>query len=424
MIPGRILVVDDKKDEVSELVEEFHRRGDFAVYSGLPIENVYYRNTRLLILDYYLIEDSEKDSLAAISETVRSVFQNSKFFMLVIWSAKVTSSNRKEFKNKIVEEYEERFKAKIPCIILDPISKDELDYAKLVEKIDAEIANYPDLELLYEIEKAVDRAKDKVVTQVYDIGNWSNLVRSLTEEYDIDSVAREILVVYLNMLKRDLSSSEKLRNCMTRIIDATAVKPFDDASFGKIYSAQYYYEVAKGEQIGTGDILCSRKSGKFYIVITPECDITNDKHTATTLIESRRIEHSKLADPSYVQDIAGSYGLRESDGSVMSSKFVEALMKGTGLRANFCVLPFMKEGVEFYHLLFDFHKTKSVKKAKRLSDLKGYRRVCRVDSPMINRFLQQYSSQCSRFGTMTIPKEVLKSSISKLPRKIRQEDTA
>jgi hypothetical protein len=419
MIPGRILVVDNRKGDVDELVAEFLKRGEHAMFSELPVNSEYYRNVRLLILDYYLLEESEENSLGAICEIVRGVAENSKFFMLIVWSARVTKSNRREFKESIMRTYEERYRSKLPCILLDPIGKGELDHARLIEKIDQKVADYPEIGLLYEIEKMLDKTKDKVVTRIYEIGNWSNLVRSLKEEYNTDSVGRQMLAIYVNLLKRELTPTPELRSCVNRV--ARIVKASSDVAFGKVYSAQYYYQVSEKEQVGVGDVLREVGSSKYYIVITPECDITNNKHTATTLVESRRIEHSELADSDYIKKIAGFYRLREKNGTVRSSRVIEAVVKGTGLKGNYFVLPFLEEGEAFYHLVFDFHKMKTLKKAKRLSELKGYRRMCRVDSPMINRFIQQYVSQCSRVGTMTIPDELLETLVSRIPNPLKKE---
>ena len=63
MIPGRILVVDDKKGEVADLIDQFTKRGEHAVYWPVPVEGEYYEDIRLLVFDYWIFEDSESDSL-------------------------------------------------------------------------------------------------------------------------------------------------------------------------------------------------------------------------------------------------------------------------------------------------------------------------------------------------------------------------
>ncbi len=78
MIPGTILVVDDKEGEVKDLVNEFVQRGENAFYLGAPFEHKHCENVRLLIFDYWIDENSEPNSLAIISEVIHTVFQKSK----------------------------------------------------------------------------------------------------------------------------------------------------------------------------------------------------------------------------------------------------------------------------------------------------------------------------------------------------------
>jgi len=408
MIPGRILVVDDKRAEVDELVNEFLRRGEHAIYSGISVESEYCNNVRLLILDYFLLEDSEENSLRAIATIVNDVFKRSKFFLVVIWSAKVTEDNKKEYEKSIRKTYKTLFDQNMPGILLEPISKGELDCTKLIERIEEEITNHPNLNLIYEIEKIIDRTKDKAINQIYDIGNWSNLIKNLKLEYDVDSIKRQILYIYLNLLKRNVDPTEsaKLENCVKQMVKE--IEPFDVSDFGKVYSAQYYYKILDREQIGTGDILFNEKLNRYYMIITPECDITNDKHTATKMIQSSRINHSELGNPEYLKKIKKEIPALHD---VKRGDIIDAVIHGIHLKTNYHSLNFLydyKSG-EFYHLIFDFHKVKSLKKARKVYELSGYNRVCRVDPPLINDFVQQYVAHCSRFGTMTIPKEVTKA---------------
>jgi hypothetical protein len=44
MIPGTILIVDDKEGEVKNLVNEFVQRGENAFYSGVPFGHKHCEN--------------------------------------------------------------------------------------------------------------------------------------------------------------------------------------------------------------------------------------------------------------------------------------------------------------------------------------------------------------------------------------------
>lgn len=423
--PGKILVVDNAPGDVDTLMKEFMNRREHAIYSGIPFTNENCEDSRLLIIDYWLIEQNEKDSLSAICDTIKKLFEKSKFFITVIWSAQLTKANGAEYKKNVIKEYLVRYPGEpIPCFLLDPISKGELNCVQLIEKIEKEIAARPEFNLLLEVEKTIHNAKENVGIQIYNIGGWANLVGALSREYDSESIGRWLLTIYVNMLRRNIKPTDKINECINTIKPKKDAKGkikliFNDITdFGKVYSAQYYYEVSKKEQISSGDILYHKKSGKYFVVITPECDIANDKHTATKLVEATKIDNEKLiTDSAYARKVAEVFDIKEeADGKIISFKVINAIMQGAGLKNNYGRLLFLRNGDSFYHLVADFNKTRFLKKTKRLSDLRGYSRVCRVDSPMVNSFIQQYASQCSRFGTMTVPKEI--SLVSKLTTKI------
>jgi hypothetical protein len=421
MIPGTILIVDDKEGEVKNLVNEFVQRGENAFYSGVPFGHKHCENVRLLIFDYWIDENSEPNSLAIISEIINTVFQKSKFFLIAIWSARIKTQDKAVYKEKIMKAYNDRYGSPIPCILLEPVGKEELGYAGLIDKISCEITAHPELNLLYEAEKIVDAAKIKVGAQIYEIGSWSALIMELGREYNTESIERLLLSIYLNMLERNAEASEEFKKCVREIKEhQTNPPPFNDLDFAKVYSAQYYDSVSEKEQIRSGDLLFNEKANKYYMVITPECDITNNKHTATTLIEATRIDHAKLSDTAYLTKLGQDFEIVEDDGVTISFvNVINSILHGKGgLKTNYGRLLFLKDATKFYHLIFDFHKVTSIKKARKISDLEeGYARFSRVETPLLNSFIQQYASHCSRFGTMSIPKEMSKAISSKLATK-------
>lgn len=403
LVPGRILIVDDKRGEIEELLSEFLEKGEHAIYSGINVNTEYFANIRLLIMDYLLFEYSEKDSLDAICRIINDASKKSKFFLIAIWSGKVTAENREKFKQNIVEKYEQDYQEKIPGILLLPVNKDELNYKGLIEKIIDEIPNHPDLSLIFEIEKIVNEAKDVVINRIYDIGNWSNLIKNLKVEYDIYSIRRQVLRLYLNFLKRNLVISDEFKKSVFKLTKIS--QEFNIIDFAKVYSSQYFSKLSNKEQIGTGDILYNEIMHKYFLIITPECDITNNKHTKTSLIEAVRIEHSELDDPAYITTLKNNVDPLKK---IRRGKIIPAVIHGSGLKNNYYILNFVYdfENRKYYHLLFDFHKVKSLKKIKKIYELKNYKRLCRVESPLINDFVQKYSTHCSRFGTMKIPEQV------------------
>lgn len=415
MIPGKILIIDDKRGEVDSLIDEFSEMGEHVVYSDELVKEECYNNIRLLIMDYWIHEDDEENSLDTIATVIKEASEKSKFFMTAIWSVKTTEENKTQYQKNIVERYLKNNKEEtsIPCVLLEPMSKKDLDYLQLIKRIEEEIKKHPNLNLLYEAEQIVDKAKDCVANQIYALGGWSNLTKTLQNEYDIDSIGRQILSIYFNFLKRCYSPSAQFKECITELLSSK--DDFNLNDFAKVFGAQYYFNVGENEQVGTGDILFNKEKVKYCIVMTPECDITQNKHTAITLVESMKFTHDELADREKLRDLAKTFDLRNKEGKLEGpSQTVSALLFNSGIASNYCTLPFLTDPTsgKYYHLIFDFHKMIQVNKTKDLKELPEYARICRVDVPLINSFIQKYTSHCSRFGVMSFPKEEIKAKLS------------
>lgn len=414
-IPGKILIVDDTPEDVKELLKEFTELGEHALYSGLIVNPEYYKNIRLLIMDYWIHDTDEKNSLETIATIVEEAFKESKIFMVVIWSVKTTDSNFEEYTDKVKSVVKKRLQTEdAPIIILDVLSKNDLDAKKLIEKISQEIPNHPELQFLYEIEKIVDQAKDSVTNKIYDLGSWSTLVKNLKKEYDQKSIENQILCVYLNFLKNNLFASTEFTQCLETLLKKEE-NPFNINDFARLYSAQNYFEVDDDSQIGNGDVLYDKESKVYCLVTTPECDIAQNKYTALKLIESERIEQEHLMDKASLQQMAKKYNLVNEGKFFGPTGTLKAVLFNQGMSGNYCTIPFLKDQKSnFYHLIFDFHKVKNIKKIRSLSELPNYQRVCRLNTPLMNDFVRKYASHCLRFGIMSLPRDEIKAKLTEI----------
>jgi len=408
-IPGRILVVDNVEDDVKELISEFMKKGENVTYTQPFFEDDnLFRNVRLAILDYFLIEGDLDESLNTISLFINNIYKKTKFFMVAVYSAKITADNGEDVVKKIQENYLKNYKEELPCFLLSPFSKKTLTSANLIKCLETNISKNLDFELLYEIENILDDARDAVVSIVYETGNWSNFVRNLKKEVGSTSINRHVMEIYMNITKRYLNSTSKLESVIKRMLEDA--KQIDDKNFGKIFFLQNYYYFSGDEKHWTGDILCSKKNG-FAIVLTPECNFAQDTYNAIRIVECEKIDHKDLNKPKILETIKIKFKVN-SHKAVINAIFKEK----SQLKQNYYSIPFLldKSTGEFFHLILDFDKTKYLPKDVTLSSL-GYSKVCRIDRPLINRIQQCFAVHCSRIGTMTIPLELVDELKKRLP---------
>jgi len=410
-IPGRILVVDNVEEDVRDLINELMKKGENVSFTEPFFEDdSIFRNVRLVIFDYYLIEEDIDESLNTISLFINSIYKRTKFFMIAIWSAKIAKENGAEVAKNIRNNYFGNYETELPGVLLPPFSKHELNSSNLIQQLKASISKNPDLELLYEIENILDIARDVVVSNVYEIGNWASLVENLEKEVGSDSINRHVMEIYVNIVKRYLKPTDGLDKILRKMLKSAG--EINPEKFGKIFFLQNYYYVPENERLWTGDVLVSSEKNEYAVTITPECDFAQNRCNAVRIIECERINHSDLNKPKVVEMIMKKYGLN-SPKAVINALFKER----SQLRQNYYSIPFLSKQSEedFFHLILDFDKTRYLSNVKFPSDKGGYSRVCRIDTPLINKVQQRFAAQCSRIGTMSIPEkltEKLKENVS------------
>lgn len=401
-IPGRVLIVDNVEADVDSLVAELMKKGENVLFTGPIFESEdIFRNVRLVIFDYYLIEEDLDESLNTISLFVNSIFKKTKFFLIAIWSGKIGKKNGGNIVRSIKDNYKRNYKVDMPGILLPPFSKRDLSSNALIDRLVQSISRNPDMEILYEIESILDNARDTAVSDVYEIGNWSSLVKNL-EKAGVEVTSRGIIRIYVNVIKRHLGITKKLKECVRKMAQASS--DIDVEKFGRIFFLQNYYHVPEPEALWTGDVLKNDETNEYVMVLTPECDFAQDKYNAIKVGECVRIDHDNLLDTEAVTPIIEEFGLNSQKAAI------NAVFKETSqLGRNYYPLAFLleKPGKDFFHLIIDFDKTKYLPKSKSLSELNGYSRICRVDNPLINKVQQRYGSYCSRVGAMAIPADLV-----------------
>lgn len=189
----------------------------------------------------------------------------------------------------------------------------------------------------------------------------------------------------------------------------------DPEKYGQIYGLQSYYDVYSDEHTWTGDIL--EKDGEYAIVITPACDFAQCKRRPLDfikIISSIRINHDDLTDLERLNEIKTKLKIK-----ARRKEVPKAILVGTrALPERFYVLKYIKDSQTglLFHLAVDFQRVSNLPFSETAVSLEeqGWKRVCRIDTPIIDNLLQEYSAYSSRIGIQTIPNNVVKSTIDKI----------
>jgi len=411
LVPGRILVIDDlrtdkDKRKVVALVRSLREKGESVLFKqSMPENEDALKNVRLLIIDLFLVEGDKEASYELLTNIIRRISKETGFLIVAIWTKYTIDPERDK---RIIQELKETIRYP-GAVFLEPFGKD-IQPKLLIEKIKASMTSKPECGLLLETERCVEKARDYAVRDIISTESIPVILGALREDIGDTALHREIIDLFLKVLSRYSKPSKELEAYIKRISELSV--NVDSGKYGQIYSLQSYYKVYPDEQTWTGDIL--EKNGEYAVVITPACDFAQCKLDFIKIIPAIRIDHADLTNSECLNEIKAKFKIKKR-----RKEIPKAILAGTGLQKRFYVLKYLKDsntGVLF-HLVLDFQRVSNLpfkENAVSLEEEEGWVRVCRIDTPIIDNLLQEYSAYSSRIGIQAIPRDIIKGTIDKI----------
>ena len=422
LVPGRILVIDDlrtKKDKrkVDALLRSLRQGGESVLFDrSMPENEDVLQNVRLLIVDLFLVEGDEESSYELVASIIRKTSQKTGFLMVAIWTKYTIDPERDK---KIIEELEARARVRYPrAVFLEPFGKD-IHPKQLIERIRESITSKPECGLLLETERSTESARDSAVSDLLATASVPVILKALEEEIGEVAVSRQMVELFLKVLSRHCKTTETMSDCIEKLLaDSPSI---DSDKYGDIHNLESYCNVSKKELVWTGDVL-ERRNGKeeYAVIVTPACDFAQRKKRPLDymkIIYAVRINHSDLLacrdNPELLKNIRSKLKAKFS-----AQECVKAVLTDRSLKERLFVLRYLKDDQEdtFFHLILDFQlvSTLPFKETGEPLEEEGWRRVCRVDPPIIDNLLQKYSAYSARIGIPSIPRDIVKSIIDKI----------
>lgn len=410
IVPGKILVIDDVREQVEELLDSLSSRGEYVIFSsGMPDDPLVV-NIRLLILDLYLIPNDRTASVDLIISILDRLDRQTKFFLIAIWSKFVDGEKGDELISELKSKFKERTNRQLKAIFLKPLGDPKkLFHEKLVKQIEEFIAKQPEPGLVYESERILEDARDKVVSDIVHAGNMGVIVRSLEKQVGKEALERCILQLFTRILNRYTEPTNRMTDCIEALIKAAP--EFSQEAYAKIHGLQAYYHVKDTELLWTGDVLTksSDTERSYCVVISPACDFAQKRLKFMRVIHATRIEHTSLSKEEELKQIKKKLDLKLSEKQIVST-----ILSGRQLPQKYYVLQFLKEedSPVFFHLVLDFDRVAYIPFKSSVAELedKEWKRLYRIDDPWISDILQKYSTHSSRIGIFEVPEDVIKKA--------------
>jgi hypothetical protein len=407
------------ENEVNQLVESLRNEGENVFWSkSLPECEGVLENVRLLVIDLYLGDEDTlglDESYEMVAGIIKKTSEKSGFIIVAPWTK---AAKNDESDNEILKKLNsllDGFKG----IILQPFGKEGVTQKELLKRLKDVITIDPKCSLILEVEKSVEIARNKTVSDIFSIGSISVVLKALEKEVGNTALSREVMDLYLKILGRHAKITDEIIECVSLTLKQDV--EVDDEQYGLIHNLQSYFEVQPNNHIWTGDIL--EKDGEYIIVITPACDFAQAKDRPPEYIKAItafRINHTDLVDSSKTLEIANKLKLKIKSREACT----RAIFENRFLQERFYMLRYLKEELiqkeaqinKLYHLVLDFQQVKNVPFKITLMEVmrdSRWKPVCRIDDPIIEDLLHKYSAYSSRVGVQSIPSEVVAKIVGK-----------
>ena len=307
IFPGKILIVDDKFDDVKELMLKLLNDNIPVQYWDSQSELKYtLTNVRILILDLKLTEDQgEKYSDNYFVPAAQVLKEIQGPYVLIILSGDYDEGDIHRLKDAYKDRYDD------PLIIFEDeigINKD-IEPNELYNKIRTKFENDDVFKLILSWEMLLDVAKDNILHTISDKtveNEITELVKSIVNDVGDESLIKEFVSNMMRFLSRYMNSGDEYENLSSTLKKINEKSDPEHASYSLLSYMRTYYIPNEGEKKWTGDIIKmksddmssqindSKKFWKYGIVLNPACDFSQNKVDYILICEGFAIDKSIL----------------------------------------------------------------------------------------------------------------------------------
>ncbi len=407
-IPGKLLVIDDKFDSVQPLLTELVRSGVPVVFWN-PTTDIKPStiNVRMILTDINLIglEMVTGGSYEDLADKLKEI--PGPFLVMFV----SVNFDEEDSAKMLKEAYHNLTDKDLPGIVLG-INFDKTQAKEALAEIPGKIRQALSDQRLFSIillsesilNQGTDRMLGELTRKEFEAAVQA-LLKSIIDDTGKDSVAREFVVLLSRLLTRNMESIPQYEELKNAIGDLLQSKPLltANASESWIYNKRMYYVPDKNEIFWTGDIFITNCNPpyQYAILITPSCDISQEKFTNYTfcygLVASEKSIRGNDLDPLFKFD-------KSLNGN--KDKAIKKYLRNENTPIKVYILShFLDDSSDDSRtLIIDFQSVQSFTREKiteLITDLK-WKRITRLDSPFIEDLLQKYGAYSFRLGVPTV----------------------
>lgn len=343
-------------------------------------------NVRLLILDLDLNGDGEvlEDDQELVNRIIKHALDRYGYFLLLIFS------NHAEKWEDIKTTFDPGSKERI---FIDNISSTvPKTNNQILNTLEEKLSSYYSLNLISKFESNLNIARDMAFREFieFDTNTWGRFTSILKKETD-EICHHTITNIFMSILKQNMIDIEypNQNTPSDSVNKETLIKLYKNINYISNKSKALHKQPA-----WTGNLYFipkNKKEKEFALLITPECDIAQNKNLDLYQIAyGFEINNDSFPDTSSENTPLPLFYLRTGKKTVNSSNKND-LNKFKNPNQYTYLLPFANENKT---ICIDFRTTESVNKNK----LKNWKLNLRVIEPLIIDIINSYSKLYLRKG--------------------------
>lgn len=397
---GIILFADNKVFEKNSfennLFEKLHSDQELSV---LPISNLEdLKNTihsistfKALILDWNFEKDDVDDmrdfGVEITKSNPESLLESIEIYSLIY----VYSQNEiaKDTQDKLIDRFHEKIKFKTKG---DKTNSDNEYLTIKKDIVDFDNSNQQ-MEMPFVWSQTINQSVQRIFNELENANPyWIKEIRE-TAKNDGGEPTSEVIDIFNNLLSESLIQDKTLRTSLNEY--DCKESGGDDESIAKLYRRIYYSILTNESPIMTGDIFQFGEN-EFGILITPECDLSNNmKEMPKDIYEFLIIDRAKSE---YYQNQRKVKFKKDeaSQREVFNNKVLSRHILPT--------FPF--SGTDYSKLaIIDFcNAFRSY--SKNDIKVKNAKRICKLNAPYIHQLRQRFVAFFGKYGVPAIPKSL------------------
>jgi hypothetical protein len=380
------LIVDNKYEDVEELENDLKKRNmsvSFAESSTKAEAIIKLKpEINLIIIDWFLDEDSEAET-----KLLLDLLKDHTFAPIIVYTDKGIDQPSLYFKEAHLDRV---------AIALD---KAEVKGDTVFEKLTQKLTDNPEMSIFLTWSNEIKKRLSETLWGIHnlDIGGLRALLELLKTPEGYSKINREqdLIDFFGLVLNRKLVYDDVFLGKMKTIIDELQKKRNDiaiDVNKLETFHAFERYKPSKCNLLWTGSVL-KVNSGKYLIVVTPECDFSHDDKIKNVLVlEAKPLTVCKIEEN-------------------LSRKNIEPYIRNKKDIIHYLpYLPGLSEGLICRFDMLSSYNAEALREALKEKKLEC---ITIIDSPFIENLIQRMNAYLMRLGVRDLDEAEITKMLDK-----------